>query len=288
MDPRRLHFIVTNILLIVILAACAQSTASSPSATTSSTAASSPFPTTGSTATSSPSGSTGSTATSSPSGSTGSITASGACTNAYYPVPSGASWSYASSGSTSVGDYTYTRTVSAVSDAGFTTSDQYSTGVNWVVKWTCQDGNLAALDTGPGTASMKTSNVNMTTGSATADGYNIPATFDTGKTWSEKVTLNETANSNGKSANSQIVAQINCSAGGAATITVPAGKFDTVTATCNKTVTVSAIIQGKTMQLATNTENITYSYAKGVGFVKSVAAGGTDNETIVLTQYKVK
>ena len=27
-------------------------------------------------------------------------------------------------------------------------------------------------------------------------------------------------------------------------------------------------------------------YAKGVGFVKSVASGGSDNETIVLTQYK--
>lgn len=56
LDPRRLHLIFSNILHIVILAACTQSPASAPS------------------------------------GSTGSTAASGGCTNSYYPVPSGASW----------------------------------------------------------------------------------------------------------------------------------------------------------------------------------------------------
>ena len=125
MHPRRMQFVVISILLIGILAACAQPPASSPSA------------------------------------STGSTAASGGCTNAYYPVPSGASWSYASNGG-NLGAYTYAVTVTAASDTGFTTSEQYSSGVNYIFKWNCQDGNLAALDAGSNSFSMTTSKVKMT------------------------------------------------------------------------------------------------------------------------------
>ncbi len=216
--------------------------------------------------------------------------ASGSCANAYYPVPSGATWSYSSTGSSSVGDYTYTRVVSANTATGFSTTDQFSTGVNAIINWRCEDGNLAALDAGSSSFTMSTSKVKMTSDSITADGYNIPASFAAGKTWAEKVTVDGTVVQNGtsKTVKSQIASTLNCSAAGADTVTVPAGKFDTVKADCVKTVVVSALAGGKTTQLASNTQNITYWYAKGVGYVKSVATGGTDNETIVLTAYKIK
>ena len=51
-------------------------------------------------------------------------------------------------------------------------------------------------------------------------------------------------------------------------------------------VVVSSLVGGNAIQLASNTENITYWFAKGVGYVKSVATGGNNNETVVLTEYK--
>ena len=307
MDLRRLHLIVSTILLIFLLAACAQSRPSAPSGTAISTTAvavntavpikSNPAPTvvaptqpatTTAVAVNTPVPTKSNPApTAAAPTQPASATAGGGCANAYYPVPSGATWSYASSGSTSVGNYTYTRTISAASDAGFTSGYQFSTGVNWLEKWTCQDGNLAELGSGAGSASMTTSTAKMTSTSVTADGYNIPATFYSGEAWSEDLTITGTVKSGTKEATSQIASRLNCTAGGAATITVPAGTFDTVMATCTKKVVVSAIVQGKSMQVGANQESITYWYAKGVGFVKSVATGGSDNETIVLTRYKL-
>jgi hypothetical protein len=264
MNSRQSHFIISSLLLIVMLAACAQSPASAPSGSTGSPAA----------------------ATSQPV----SASASGGCTNAYFPTSSGTSWSYSSSGSP-LGAYTYTWTVTDLSDTGFTTSDQYSTGVNATIKWNCQNGNLAALDAGSNSLNMTTSKVTMTSNSITAEGYNIPATFDTGNTWSEKVTVNGTVTASAtKTVTSQIATQVNCTSAGPDTITVPAGKFDTVKATCSETVAVSALVQGTAMPAgAPVTESVTDWYAKGVGLVQSVKTGSiTGTETIVLIQYNVQ
>jgi len=175
----------------------------------------------------------------------------------------------------------------AVSDTGFSTSYLFSNGVNSTIQWNCQNGNLAALDAGAESFSMSTSKIKMDSTSINETGYNIPASFDTGQTWSENVTVNATVTvSATRSVNSQISNQVTCSAGGTDTITVPAGTFDTVKAVCSKTMVVSAIMQGKTVPINTNHDNITSWYAKGVGFVKSVATGGSNNETVVLIQYK--
>ncbi len=251
------HFIISNFLLMVILAACAQSSVNSPSGNTAQSV---------------------------------NASANGACTNAYFPVSSGTSWSYSSSGSP-LGAYTYTRTVTDLGNKGFTTSDQYSTDVNALIKWKCQNGNLAALDSGAGSLSMTTSKLTMTSNSITAEGYNIPASFDVGATWSEKVTVNGTVvGSNTQKVNTQIVTQVNCTAAGADTITVPAGKFDTVKVTCSETIAISALMQGTPMPTgAPVTKSITDWYAKGVGLVQSIKVGGsTGTETIVLTKYKVQ
>ena len=258
---RYLRLILRGILFIVILAACSQSPISVPSGSTDSTTAPTSQPVSA---------------------------ASGGCTNAYYPVSSGATWSYSSSGN-SLGSYTYTQTVSAISDNEFTTDYQFSTGVKTAFKWNCQDGNLAALDAGNNSFNMTTSSVTMTSDSITADGYNIPASFDIGNTWSEKVTVigTVTSNSTAKTVTSQIVTQISCSVAGTDKITVPAGTYDTVKATCNKSVGVSAIVQGTPMpEGVPATASITYWYAKGVGVVQSVSTSSNNGtETIVLTQY---
>jgi hypothetical protein len=275
MNQRRNHLAVCGIMLFFVIAACSLSSKSTPSA------ANTPIP---AESTSAPTMSAPTTAPAT----TAPLSASGGCANPYYPVVSGANWTYSSTGGGN-GDYTYSRKLILVSDKGFSTSYLYSTGVNSTIAWTCQDGNLAALDTGVDSFNMTTSKIKMTSNSVTADGYFIPASFSSGNPWAEKLTIAGTVVETGatKSIDAQITVQFNCSDAGAEKITVPAGKFDTEKATCTKNTIVSAIVNGKTMQLAANQENINYWYAKGVGFVQSVATGGSNNETVVLLKYKI-
>jgi hypothetical protein len=228
MNSRRFQIIVSCLVLFAVIAACSLSPAGS---------------TTGSTA-----GTAG--ATSQPV----SAASSGGCGNAYFPVSVGTNWAYSSTGST-LGAYTYTWTVTDLGNGGFSTSDQYSTGVNAAIKWNCQNGNLAALDAGSTSLSVTntSSTFKMTSTSITADGYN-------------------------------------CSAAGTESVTVPAGTFDAVKATCNQTLQVSFLMQGTpTPAGAPDTVSITDWYAKGVGLVKSVRASSlSSTETIVLTQYKIQ
>lgn len=219
----------------------------------------------------------------------GNPSSNGGCSNAYFPTSLGTSWSYSSSGNP-LGAYTFTWTVAGLNEQGLTTNDQYSTGVHAIIKWTCNNGNLAALNGGSNSLSLTTSKVSMKSNSITAEGYNIPANFDAGNSWSEKVIVDGTViNNAAKTVTTQIVTQLNCSVAGTDSITVPAGKFDTVKASCTETVSVSALMQGTAVPAgAPVTIHVTNWYAKGVGLVQSVRKGGTTGaETISLTHYEV-
>jgi hypothetical protein len=262
MNSQRSQLVAGSLLLIFVVAACSFSPASKPAANTGAPAAASNPP------------------------------ASGGCTNAYFPTTSGTSWSYSSRGSV-LGDYTFTRKVADVSDSGFTINDLTSLGggTSSSVKWNCQNGNLAALDSGAGSLSVSSSNVKITSTSVTADGYNVPNTFNTGTAWAEKVTVIGKVESGNQTMDSQIVSDLNCNAAGAESIQVPAGKFDTVKASCTETVGVSELLQGTpTPAGVPSTLDITNWYAKGVGLVKSVRVNNTtgNTTTVELTQYKIQ
>jgi hypothetical protein len=261
MNSRRNQLILSSLLLFAVLAACSTSPAGSSNGSTGGPAAAT------------------------------STSARGECTNDYFPVSSGTAWSYSSTGGV-LGDYTYGWTVADVSDTGFTTNDQSSlgTGTTSSVKWNCQGGNLAALDSGANSLSLSTSKVSMTTTSVTAEGFNIPASFKSGNTWSEKVTAKGTVVSGTKTVDVQIDSDLTCSVAGNDSITVPAGTFDAVKTTCTDMVSVSELNLGTPVPAAAaSTVNITNWYAKGVGLLKTVrvsTVGGT--ATGVLTQYSIQ
>jgi hypothetical protein len=282
MNTKRFYLTASSILLIFILVACGPAATAAPTAVPATSIPATSVPATAIPATSVPTP-----AAAAPTAALG-ASASGDCANAYYPVPSGTSRSFSSTGGSN-GPYTYTQTVTTVSNTGFSTDYKASTGVAYTFKWTCQGGNLAALDAGPGSFAMSTSKVTMASDSVAAVGYNIPASFDSGATWSEDITVDGTVTqtATGKTEKSQIISQTSCTAAGTDSVTVPAGKFDTAKATCTKKVVLSFIVQGKSQPINSNTENNTYWYAKGVGFVKSIATGGSNNETVVLTEYKI-
>jgi len=129
MGTRRLHFNVSSILLVVILAACGSPSTVVPTST--------PIKVAGPTETLPV---TSTLLVTSPAAPTQPV--SGGCTNAYFPLSSGATWSYANTGSLA-GDYAYTRTLSGLSDTGFTINDAFS-GVTRTVTWSCDSGNLTS------------------------------------------------------------------------------------------------------------------------------------------------
>ena len=74
-------------------------------------------------------------------------------------------------------------------------------------------------------------------------------------------------------------------------ITVPAGTFDTVKASCTETIGIAELVQATPIPAgATSDLDITDWYARGVGLVKSVRVNNTtgNTTTIELTQYKIQ
>jgi hypothetical protein len=215
-----------------------------------------------------------------------SSTSSGSCTNAYFPISSGATWSYASTGSLA-GDYTYIRTLSGLNDTGFTTIDVLGT-VTRTVTWSCDRGNLTSLATASSNALVSSSSMKMTVDSVNATGYVIPNAFTDGKTWSEGLMVNATAVQEGKDP-STVVSQVTttCTTAGAESVKVPAGTFDTVKITCHSNQVATVTTKGISGGPITTIQDSTQWYAQGVGMVQTVNTGDAGSETIQLTSYSI-
>jgi hypothetical protein len=217
----------------------------------------------------------------------GSASSKGSCMNAYFPLSSGATWSYTSTGSL-VGDYSYTRTLSNLSNTGFTTSDAYGV-LTHTVEWSCDSGNLTSLASGSSGTLVSGTSMKMTVDYVNATGYVIPRVFSDGTTWSEVLTVNGT-NVQGTETKGTVVSEVStdCTAAGADTLKVSAGTFDTVKIIChsNQVATVT-LASGGTTGPITTIQDSTQWYAQGVGLVQTMNSGDAGSETIQLTGYSI-
>jgi hypothetical protein len=276
MITHRLYLITTTLILTFTLAACGSASITVPTST--------PIIIAGPTTTLPVTSTLPVTPTAVPA-QTVSASSSGGCTNAYFPLSSGATWSYTSTGSL-VGDYSYTRTLSGLSDTGFTTIDAFS-GVTRTVQWGCASGNLTTLATGSSN-SVSGSSVKLTIDSANATGYIIPDAFTDGKTWSEDLTLNGTLDDGNKTKGTMVSeVKTDCTTIGAESVKVTAGTFDTVKITCHSNQVATITLNGTSGGPITTIQDATQWYAKGVGLVKTMNSGDAGNETILLTTYSI-
>ena len=74
------------------------------------------------------------------------------CTNTYYPVRQGATWTYKSTGGPA-GEYSFTDTITSVGGDGFTLSTQIG-DLTRTQEWTCTAEGLVALQLGGAPAAM--------------------------------------------------------------------------------------------------------------------------------------
>ena len=215
--------------------------------------------------------------------------AEGLCTNAYFPVREGATWSYESTGSPA-GDYSYTDTVTSVRADGFTLNSQIE-DVTRTQEWSCKPEGLVALQLGgPSAATLNTQNMQLNLSVNNVSGVTFPSEITTGKEWQHMLEFEGAVDIGGTSAEATGAAESNFTALGTESVTVPAGTFDAMKIQVDSTITINASFQGVSMPV-TFTAKYIFWFAQGVGSVKAEGTGeiaGTSfSETIELQSYNI-
>lgn len=208
-----------------------------------------------------------------------------ACSNPLYPVIIGATWTYTLSGITTD---TYTHSITAVTDTGFTDKDVFTSGVTRTGEWKCEDGTLIALspESGPSGA-VQTSQMTATFHTTEMNGVTLPAAVKTGDSWTQNFTLEGTQSIGGQQADAKLKTAYACTAGGTESVTVPAGTFDALRVDCKIDATITVTMNGVEVPTSLSSTAAIW-YAPGVGQVKvENAISNVGNSTIELTAYTI-
>ena len=194
------------------------------------------------------------------------------CTNVYYPVRQGATWTYKSTGGPA-GEYSFTDTITSVSENGFILSTQIG-DMTRSQEWTCAAEGLTALQLGGAPAAMLNSQgiqLNLNINNVT--GVTFPTQLNPGDQWQQTLDFTGNVSMMNEEAEATGNAQMNFSALGNESVTVPAGTFDALKVQVNVTLNINATYEGMTLPVSF-TGAYTYWFAPNVGWVK---ASGTGN-----------
>jgi hypothetical protein len=209
----------------------------------------------------------------------------GQCKNPLHPVIKGAEWTYSLSGITTG---TFTRTITAVREDGFTDQDVYDSGVTRTGEWKCEDGTLTALSPAEGLSSMiQSGGVTAQFETTESDGMTLPAIVTPGSSWTQNFTLEGTQTVGGGSAESTGEMSYACKAADIETVSVPAGVFDSVRVGCQINATISVRMAG--VEIPTEWASATTIwYARDIGMVKTEnELSGVGHSSIELTSYTI-
>lgn len=213
----------------------------------------------------------------------------GVCTNPYYPVREGATWSYKSTGGPT-GEYTFTDTITSVRADGFTLSSQFGE-LTRTQEWACKPEGLVALQLGgPSAATLSSENMQLNLEVKNVSGVTFPSEINVGDQWQHNLDLEgkmTVANQEGSATGN---AQSSFNALGNESVTVPAGTFDGLKIQIDTTLNINVSVQGVSVPV-TFSGSYTYWFVKDVGWVKASGTGsvsGTSfSETIALQSYNI-
>lgn len=209
------------------------------------------------------------------------------CDNLLYPVVSGATWFYAVSG---LLPDTFTRTIPAITADGFTDQDVFASGTTRTGQWTCDSGDLTALDPGSGpadTANVQAGSLDSSFQTTAMDGVTLPAEINSGTAWTQNFTIEGDQDLNGQVIPSKNETSYSCTAVGEESVTVPAGTFTAMRVECLTNITITITMAGMEIPTELNFSSTTW-YAPGVGNVKSDSILSDGSHAITeLTAYNI-
>jgi hypothetical protein len=213
----------------------------------------------------------------------------GLCVNAYYPVREGATWTYTSTGGPA-GEYSFTDTITSVREDGFTLSTQFG-DVARNQEWTCTPEGLAAMQLGGAPAAMlNAQNIQLSLDVTNSSGVTFPREINPGDQWQQNLDVKgnvTVANEEGEATGST---QLNFTAVGNESVTVPAGTFEALKLQVDTTLNVDVSYQGIALPVAFSGSH-TYWFVQDVGWVKAMGTGSllgsSFSETMELQSYSI-
>ena len=153
------------------------------------------------------------------------VEGAGLCANPYYPVLQGATWTYKTKGG-AAGDYSYTDTITAVREDGFTLTSQFDK-LTVTQAWQCKDEGLVALELdGPTVATLGSQDINVALSVKNVTGTTVPSEIDPGDQWQHALEFEGTMVIAGQTAQADGNIQSNFTALGNESVSVPAGTFN--------------------------------------------------------------
>lgn len=207
----------------------------------------------------------------------------GACQNPYLPVIVGATWSYNLTGP--IPD-TFTRSIISVDANGFTDQDVFGTGVTRQGKWTCDNGNLTALNPSGNSANVTSDNVIADFQTTSSSGVTLPGSINSGDTWNQATTIEGTEHISDQDIPAKNEFSNSCTAAGVESITVTAGTFDTLRVDCQTTTNITVTVLNNPIQTSLSFTTTSW-YAENIGWIKTITSGSGLDSTIELLSYSV-
>lgn len=194
------------------------------------------------------------------------LSADDACGNLYYPVVSGASWTYQISNG-----QTATHFMEVTGEDAFTLTIQ-SADSTAAMDGFCDSGDITLLETGGISAIFTTQDSSAVVSTTNMDGVTLPYIIQVGDDWSQTVEIK----ASGSSATYTALIETTNTAAGLETVSVPAGTFEAIRIEQSSTATLF----GSPMEFKS-----TVWFAAGVGSIKAVHYAGENTTTTELTAY---
>jgi hypothetical protein len=189
------------------------------------------------------------------------------CAHQYYPIRSGATWTYQSTGSPA-DDYRFTDTITSLDNDGFTLTSEYEKFTR-TQEWACSPEGLSALELGgPIVAALQSQSIQLDLELTNASGITFPHDIAAGDTWQQTLEFAGDMTIAGEAGTASGTAQVNFSAIGIEQISVAAGDFDAMKIQADSLVDLNVTYEGLTVPV-TYTATYTYWFAPDVGWVKA-------------------
>lgn len=211
------------------------------------------------------------------------------CAHQYYPVRTGATWTYQSTGSPA-SKHRFTDTITSVRADGFTLTSEYEK-FSRTQEWSCSSDGLSALELGgPIVAALQSQSIQPDLELTSVSGITFPRDIAAGDTWQQTLEFAGDMNIAGEPGTASGTAQANFSAVGIEHVSVAAGEFEAMKVQADTVVDLNVTYEGLTVPV-TYTATYTYWFAPDVGWVKATGdvnlAELSFTENIELISYSV-
>jgi hypothetical protein len=211
------------------------------------------------------------------------------CTHAYYPVRTGATWTYQSTGSPA-SNHRFTDSITSIRNDGFTLTSEYEKFTR-TQEWSCSPDGLSALQLGgPIIAALQSQSIQLDLELTNASGITFPHDIEAGDTWQQTLEFAGDMNIAGEPGTASGIAQANFSALGVEYVSVAAGEFESIKVQADTVVDLNVTYEGLIVPV-TYTATYTYWFAPDVGWVKATGnvnlAELSFSENIELLSYSI-